>query len=576
MTTRLETVRSLLDLLREHAADVPDRVAFRFPGAPTGSPFVLTYGDLERETAALGAALRGIVEPGDRVLLAHHSPAHFVPALMACMSAGAIAVPTPLGERTPSRAALNQAESIARDVEPRVGLTSTLEWTGADGLAPSLLATRWLTRESLIACEPEDERGWPPDPSTPAVLQYTSGSTSDPKGVIVTHANIVDQVGLLGRAFNLGRDTVVPSWLPLYHDMGLVATVMAPMAAGSQGVLVTPQDFLRDPLIWLRLITDYGGNVCGAPDFAYSLCARRATAEAVAELDLSTWRLAWNGAEPILPRTLDRFSETFAEAGFRREVFYPCFGMAEATLMVSGRQAPVVRRFARSGLERGLAIEATGEQKASLLAGSGRPDHGQHVEIVEPDTCAALGPGAVGEVWITGPSVTAGYWRQPEVSEATFDARIDGDDPRGYLRTGDAGFLLDGELFINGRLKDLIVIRGANVFPQDVELSVEATDPVLRAGRGAVFGITDGGAERLVVVHELREAGDDIDLDDLARRVRDAVGRDHGLVPAAVVLIGAGSLPKTSSGKVQRSTTRARYLAGELPVVIEHRVPIED
>ncbi len=580
--TRVDTSAptTLVDVLRRHAGEVPDRVAFRFPAKRGRDEQTLTYRELHDRAALLAAGLRRRVSPGDRVLLAFVEPAEFVPSLFACLYAGVVAVPTPLGETAVAAVAAHQTEGIARDAGPSLGLTSSMDLVEGGPAArdfPRLRSVPWSTADALAT----GGDGHVPDAldrSGPAVLQYTSGSTSAPKGVMVSHGNIVDQVRRIQRAFHLSWDSVLPSWLPLYHDMGLVATVLAPVYAGAEAVLIAPGDFIRDPLRWLRLVTEHRGTVCGAPNFAYDLCARRATPEALSALDLRSWRLAWNGAEPIVAETLERFAKTFEPAGFRGDAFYPCFGMAETTLMVTGRQGPVVRRFVRNGLEQGRATDADDAGSGTLLVSSGRADHGQDVRIVDPETSAERADGTVGEVWVSGPSVAAGYWRRPALSEETFCARVagpDGDrgDERGYLRTGDAGFLLDGELFISGRLKDLIIVRGRNVFPQDLELTVERCDPALRQGRGAAFGIPgEAGVEEIVVVYEVRDLAAVPDVPGLTRRIRDALGRDHGLVAGAVVLIGSGALPKTSSGKVQRLACRAAYLDGTLPVLVEDRL----
>ena len=559
---------TLVEVLRDRAGQSPSRIAFRFPGGRGRAESTLDHRQLHDRAAALAGGLLARVRPGDRVLLALAEPAQFVPALLACLYAGVVAVPTPLGDATVSVVAANQTEGIARDALPSLGITSSQALLdGRTPEHPALAALPWVRLDEL------DGDPVPPRPADgPAVLQYTSGSTSAPKGVEVTHANIVDQAARLRDAFHLGRDSVLPSWLPLYHDMGLVATVLTPVFAGCEAVLVAPREFIRDPLLWLRMITRYRGTVCGAPNFAYDLCARRATPEAVAELDLRSWRVAWNGAEPILADTLARFTSAFEPAGFQRAAFYPCFGMAETTLMVAGGQDPLVREFSRSGLESGVATEADGEERAATLVGSGTAAHGQRIAIVDTDRRIECSPGTVGEVWVSGPSVAAGYWGRPELSEQTFLARLDGADT-GYLRTGDAGFVVDGELFISGRLKDLIILRGRNIFPQDLELSAERCDPALRQGRGAAFAIpTDAGTEEVVVVQEVRDEIDDPAA--TARRIRDAVATDHGLVPAAVVLIPSGALPKTSSGKVRRSACRASYLDGTLPVLVEDRIRV--
>jgi len=565
-----DTPPNIVDVVRRHAAEQPSRIAFRFPVGHGAESRILTYSELDRQATEWSAGLLAKVSSGDRVLLGLADPADFVPLLFACLYAGVIAVPTPLGDSTISAVAAHQTEGILANAAPTLGITSSATLlAGGSPDHPAFGTLPWLGVGDLAGGAAQAQ----PASAGPAILQYTSGSTSTPRGVMVSHANIGDQVRRLQGGFQLGLDSVVASWLPLHHDMGLLTTVLAPVYAGCEAVVVRPRDFIRDPLIWLRLITQYRGTVGGAPNFAYEMCARRATPEGLVDLDLSSWRLAWNGAEPIIAETLDRFAAAFERVGFQRDSFYPCYGMAEATLMITGRQGPVIRSFSRAALESGVATAAADGQPANALTSSGRAQHGQRVLAVNPERRTECPPGTVGELWIQGPSVCEGYWQDAEMTEVIFRARLATSDTGEYLRTGDAGFLLDGELFVSGRLKDLIIIRGRNIFPQDMEISAERSNRLLRAGRSAAFGIPDdSGVEAVALVLEVRDSM--ADMAALVRGVRDAVALAHGVVLSTVVLIPVGMLPKTSSGKVRRAACRTAYLDGTLPTLLTDRVEV--
>jgi amino acid adenylation domain-containing protein len=537
---------TLAGLLRLRAAERPDREAYLFLGDGEAETERLTWGELDGRARAIAAALRETVPPGGRALLLYPPGLEFVAAFFGCLYAGVVAVPAyppRLNDRSQSR-----LRSIARDAEPAAALTVSVIAAAAGELAgrvPELARSRWIATDAL----PPD-RASPdlpePDPSSIAFLQYTSGSTADPKGVMVTHANLVHNERMIGEAFGMDEESVVVGWLPVYHDMGLIGNVLQPLHAGARCVLMPPVSFLQRPRRWLEAIHRYRGTTSGGPNFAYELCLRKASPEG---LDLSSWRLAFNGAEPVRASTLERFTEAFAPAGFRREAFYPCYGLAEATLFVSGgdpRQAPRIE---------------------PQRVGNGHAWMDQRIVIADPETREELPPGAEGEIWIAGPSVAAGYWRNPEATERDFRARLaNGDGP--FLRTGDLG-VLEGELFVTERIKDLIILRGRNHYPQDIELTAERGHPDIHPGGGAAFAIEIAGEERLVLVQEVerRHPRGDQDLDGVAEAVRRAVAEEHEVQPYEVVLVRSGTVPKTSSGKVQRHAARARYLSGELAVM---------
>jgi amino acid adenylation domain-containing protein len=536
---------TLAGMLQVRAAAQPDREAYLFLGDGELETERLTWGELDGRARAIAAALRESVPSGGRALLLYPPGLEFVAAFFGCLYAGVVAVPAyppRLNDRSQSR-----LRSIARDASPGAALTTT-PIAAASGFlierVTELSCCRWIATDALPPAPPDTAPDLPePDPSSIAFLQYTSGSTAAPKGVMVTHANLVHNERMIGEAFAMDEDSVVVGWLPLYHDMGLIGNVLQPLHAGARCVLMSPVSFLQRPRRWLEAIHRYRGTTSGGPNFAYELCLRKASPEG---LDLSSWRLAFNGAEPVRASTLERFAEAFAPAGFRREAFYPCYGLAEATLFVSGGDPGRAPRI------------------DPPRVGSGHAWMDQRIVIADPETREELPGGTEGEIWVAGPSVAAGYWGNPEATERDFRARLaDGGGP--FLRTGDLGFL-DGELFVTGRIKDLIILRGRNHYPQDIELTAERSHPDIHPGGGAAFSVEIAGEERLVLVQEVERRRDQ-DFDGIAEAVRRAVAEEHEVQPYEVVLVRSGTVPKTSSGKVQRHAARVRYLSGELAVL---------
>ncbi|HEX8149510.1 MAG TPA: amino acid adenylation domain-containing protein [Pyrinomonadaceae bacterium] len=573
---------TLVDLLQERAGERPDRPAYTYLADDGGEESRLTYAALDARARAIAATLQGRVGRGERALLLYPQGLEFVAAFFGCLYAGVVAVPCyPPHPARPERT-LPRLRAIADSARPRVVLTTPALLRAGEAVraqAPELSALDWLATDEADA----DAEQWRRPELTgdaPAFLQYTSGSTAAPKGVTVSHANLLHNQSLLRAAFATSSETVVLGWLPLYHDMGLIGNVLHPLYVGAECVLMSPAAFMRRPLSWLEAISRRRATTSGGPNFAYDLCVRRSTPAERAALDLSSWTVAFNGAEPVRQATLERFAEAFAPGGFRPEAFLPCYGLAEATLFVSGNrnaEPPGALRVVEEAIARDRIAEADADDAAALsLVGCGRPAEGQRVAVVNPETCVPTPPDGVGEIWVAGPSVARGYWANPEETAATFEGYLAETGEGPFLRTGDLGFLRDGELFVTGRLKDLIIIRGLNHYPQDVEATVESSHPELQTGGCAAFSLEAGGEERLAVVAEvsprasrkLRGLGAaSPEVAALIEAVRGAVAGRHQLQTYTVALLGAGALPKTSSGKVQRRLCRARLLAGELDVL---------
>ena len=562
----------LIELLRYRARHQPERTGFIFLRKDDAEPEAITYRELDARARAIGASLQQLASPGDRALLLFPPGLEFVAAFFGCLYAGLIAVPIPIFR---SEHNISKIEAIARDSQATVALMSASLLSGSKDrlLQGSVLADlRCLAIEDVGA---GTEGSWQKpsvNSDTLALLQYTSGSTGNPKGVMIGHGNLLHNSAQIKLSFEHTSQSKGVIWLPPYHDMGLIGGVLQPLYCGFPVVLMSPLDFLQKPLRWLQAITTYGATTSGGPNFAYDLCVSKITPEQRAKLDLRTWDLAFTGAEPVRAETLERFAATFEPCGFRREAFYPCYGLAEATLFVSGgvkvRQANV-RRVATSALERHHAAAVpTGTESERLLVSCGRPRLDQKILIVDPQTLTQCQEGEVGEIWVLGSSVTRGYWNRPEESQLTFNAYLADGGEGPALRTGDLGFLKDGELFCTGRLKDLIIIRGRNHYPQDIELTVERSHPALIPGCGAAFSVEAEGNERLVVVHEVaRKFLQTLNVDEAIRNIRRAVAQQHDLEVYAPVLIKPANIPRTSSGKVQRHLCRAMFLEGTLAVI---------
>jgi 8-amino-7-oxononanoate synthase/acyl carrier protein len=587
--TEASIAPTIVDLLRQRAAYRPHDRAFTFLVDGENEELNITYAELDRKARALGAWLLSEGMAGKRVLLLYPSGLDFIAAFMGCLYGGAIAVPAYPPRKNRS---VERIEAIAADADASVALTTRDVVDRFDALratAPSLEHLIWKVDSELDVSWADRWERPDIDGRTLAFLQYTSGSTGTPKGVMLSHENLLHNSLRIMQAFEITRSQSGVFWLPSFHDMGLIGGILVPLYGGKFNVLMSPVAFLQKPLRWLQAISKYRATISGGPNFAYELCVRKTTPEQRATLDLSSWTLAFNGAEPVRAETIDAFCEAFAPCGFRREAFFPCYGLAESTLMVTGGmkfEPPVIRSFDASSIETGAAVVRPANAPAvRRLVGSGHELDGQDVLIVDPQSCEALPPGRVGEIWVSGPSVAQGYWNRADASAETFGAMLAQPNqlpseqpvatwrpnPGPYLRTGDLGFFDNGELFVAGRLKDLIIIRGRNYYPQDIEHAVEEASTLVRAGSIAAFAVDVEGRERVAVVAEVeRGRREPAEIAAAFEAIRKRLATEHELAVEAIVLVRPNSVPKTSSGKIQRHACKRQFLDGTLEVVDQH------
>jgi acyl-CoA synthetase (AMP-forming)/AMP-acid ligase II/aryl carrier-like protein len=567
-------VATLVEVLRERAREQPQSRAFTFLEDGEVETRHVDYAELDRQARALGAVLQRQGAAGERALLLYPFGLEYVAAFFGALYAGVVAVPVYPPDPLRLQRTLPRLQAIARDAQATVVLTTQLIHDMVDALAsqaPELAALRWVATDALPAGAEEDWRPPEVNAGSLAFIQYTSGSTATPRGVLLTHANLLHNQALTQLAFRSSPSSVGVSWLPLYHDMGLIGGVLHPVSVGFPCVLLPPESFLQQPVRWLRAISRYRATHSGAPNFAFDLCVRKVAPEQREGLDLSCWRYAFNAAEPVRAETLERFAQHFAPCGLQRQALRPLYGLAEATLLVTGgQQGSPLKSLTVDGAALAahrLREVSEGTPGARRLVGLGRSWLDQRLTIVDPATRLRLAPGQVGEIWLSGASVAQGYWNRPEETEHTFRATREGVGDGPWLRTGDLGFLHDGELFVTGRLKDLIIVRGRNHYPQDLERTVEESHPTLRPGCGAAFAVDTGQEEQLVIVQELHRLHEATPLEEVAAAARSAVASAHGIPLDTLVLIRHGTLPKTSSGKVQRSACRGAFLAGTLEVL---------
>jgi 8-amino-7-oxononanoate synthase len=569
---------TLVDLLRWRAELDPDRVVYRFLPGDNKPEQRITYAELDRRARSIAVRIGETARAGERALLLVPPGLDYVAAYFGCLYSRTIAVPAyPPNPRRPD----HRIPGIAADCEPVVALTTSVllskldHWRGGD---ERLASVRWIAADDTT----DVSSGWRDAQvveNDVAMLQYTSGSTAAPKGVVLSHRNLLYNLSLIRSAFSVSHapDDVGVFWLPPFHDMGLIGGILQPCYLGRGSVLMSSATFLQRPLSWLEAMSKYRATTSAAPNFAFDLCVERIKPEEVRSLDLSAWHTVFDGAEPIRAETIERFCRAFAEAGFRREAFFPCYGLAEATLFVSGGpwgHGPYTLDVSRESLEERRVSPATAADRLRLVS-SGAPSSAQQVRIVDPDSLEPCDDRHVGEIWVCGESVASGYWDDVDETQLTFNAELRGSPDR-YLRTGDLGFMDDGQLFVTGRLKDLIILGGRNYYPQDLELAAERSHPSLRPGHSAAFALDQDGTELLVVTVEVTRHHRDADNEAVVASVRRALADREGILPDIVFLVRQNGIPRTSSGKVQRRATRAMLLDGSLDIVARSDQRVDD
>ena len=574
---------TLVDVLRNRAMEQPHQTIYNFLVDGETEKISLTYGQLEQKAKAIAAYLQSVCSPQDRVLLLFPAGLDYITAFFGCLYAGVIAIPA--YPPRPNRS-LNRIYNILQNAQTNVALTTsdTLQSLSRQLEGTPVQDLRWITTDTIdnnIATywyEPDL------DEDSIAFLQYTSGSTAEPKGVKIAYRNLLHNLEAIHRCFRHSTQSRGVIWLPPYHDMGLIGGVLQPLFGDFPVTLMSPLMFLQNPLRWLKAISRNRATTSGGPNFAYDMCVRKFKPEQLRGLDLSSWQVAFNGAEPINHETLNSFAETFAPYGFDYSAFYPCYGMAEATLIISGgsKDTAVVTKIVRGkALEQNkITIADDNEPYPRTLVSCGRSLFDQKIAIANPETLVSCKPGEVGEIWVSGASIARGYWRQPQISEATFNAYFKDTNEGPFLRTGDLGFIDRGELFFTGRLKDMIVIKGRNHYPQDIEKTVQEITSWIRPSCVASFSIELQGEEKLVVLAEVERtywsknrskdangrstAKEMISVKDLTQLIKREISKNHDLQTHSILLLKPGSLPKTSSGKIQRHACRAEFLDNTL------------
>ncbi len=563
----------LIDVLSYRAANQPSSQAYTFLKSGETESQKWTYEELHSRSQAIAASLQSLNTVGDRALLLYQPGLDFIAAFLGCLYAGVIAVPAYPPRRNRN---LSRLQAIATDAKAKIVLTSSslLESlhnaSEEEGLAIGGL--HWLATDE-IDCNLASEWCKPIlEADNIAFLQYTSGSTGTPKGVMISHGNLLHNLALIHKCFGHTPKSQGVIWLPPYHDMGLIGGILQPIYGGFPVTLMPPVAFLQKPMRWLEAISRYQATTSGGPNFAYELCVNKVKPEQLASLDLSSWEVAFTGAEPIRNETLEKFASIFAPCGFRKEAFYPCYGMAETTLIVSGGEKtalPITCKVEDVGLEQNRIVRVNDDRGDSReIVSCGQIPQELTVMIVNPESLTCCSSEEVGEIWVSGDTVAKGYWNLVEETQKTFHAYLADTGEGPFLRTGDLGFLQDGELYVTGRLKDIIIIRGQNHYPQDIELTIEESHPALRSGCGAAFAIDFKGSEQLVIVQEVeRSYLRKLNVQEVVGNIRQAVVSQHGLQLFSVALVKTASIPKTSSGKIRRRACRDAFLSGKLDVV---------
>ncbi len=558
------------------AARQPGKQAYRFLEDGAHEESLLTFQETDRRARALGAVLQTLTRPGDRALMLFPPGLDFITTFFACLYARVLAVPAYPPHPARLRRHLPVIQRIIADAQPSIALMNTALWEVIDASQPTDLAGM-----KLLAVDREDWTGWADrwqeadiSGDDIAFLQYTSGSTTTPKGVMVTHGNLLHNMAHIAKCYGIDRSSHGVLWLPPYHDMGLIGGILQPVFSGASATLMPHLRFLQNPFRWLHAISKYKASINGAPNFAYNLCVQKIKPEQRDELDLSCWDVAFNGAEPVYHKTLEEFADFFAPCGFRREAFLPCYGLAESTLLVTGGprgKAPRTLNLVKSGLELNKVILSPDPgPDTQTLVSCGHNISDQEVRVVDPETHIPCAEEQIGEIWVKGPSVTRGYWQKPEETRKTFAARLAGGEAGPFLRSGDLGFIKDGEFYITGRIKNLIISDGKNHYPHDLERTMESAHAAIRPAGCAAFSLNHAESERIVAVAEVghRLRGKE-KQQEVIRAIRRAINEQHGLQLADVRLAMPGAIPRTTSGKIRHFLCKQYYLEGTLKEITQ-------
>lgn len=568
------------DLLRIRAKQHPEKTAFIFLEDGINETARINYGQLEKRASLLAANLLEKNRKGERCILLFQPGIDFIVAFMGCLIAGVIAVPS----YPPRRNRKNERFlAIVNNCEPSAIIASV---SIANDLQKNTEDQELIKNIRLINFDKLDFSQEKKDTNTAilkediAFLQYTSGSTGMPNGVMVSHGNLIHNSEIIKKAFNHDENLRGVNWLPPFHDMGLIGTLLQPIYVGGQNAIIPPATFLRYPDRWLKAITKYKGNTVGGPNFALDYCCDKISEEDKKEIDLASVEIFFCGSEPIRENTMNRFSEYFKDCGFKTEMFYPCYGLAESTLICTGgdyNEKPLYFSADKSKLETENKIQpAEGNKQALSFTACGFPFFNMEVIIADHNKNEICPEGETGEIWVKGPSVCQGYWNNAVKTKETFHAVLKNDVQQKYMRTGDVGFIHEGQLFITGRLKDLIIIRGQNYFPQDIENTIESCHPALRKYSAAVFSADIKQEERLVIISEVeRSFIRNLNKEEVFEAIREAVSEEYGIQPFAIVLIKTGSILKTSSGKIQRLATKKAFLQDELNVIASREMDLK-
>lgn len=575
MTETLIQPATLVELLRYRTTTQPDGHAYTFliDGKKETPP--LTYSELDRQARAIAAYLQKYQAQGERALLLYPQSLEVVAAFCGCLYAGVIAIPVPPPESGRLKRTLPRLRAIVKDANATFALVTESILTLIEGVKeefPEFDQMKWITTESIDISLADQWQDPQVDKSALAYLQYTSGSTNIPKGVMLSHFNLMHHCGYLQKACGYELDSVTLTWMPYFHDYGLVEGITVPLYNGTPCYLMSPFAFIKRPMQWLKNITKYKVTHSQAPNFAYDLCTRRIKAADLAELDLSSWQAAGNAAEPINPKVMTKFVDTFADYGFSWSTFAPAYGLAEYTLLISNKPkgtTPIITALDTTAYERGKIVPVGSDRTTGVryVPSCGRRVCDTRIAMVNPDTFTLCAADEVGEIWASDPSMAAGYWQREDATKETFQAYLADTGEGPFLRTGDLGFLLDGELHITGRIKDLIIVRGSNHYPQDLEWSVQHLNEVFRPDYGAAFSIEDNGEEQLVIVQELERRSGALDTAKLVADIRQEIAEEHEIMTHAIVLAKSGTILKTASGKIQRRAIKQNFLNGNMSII---------